>query len=166
MSTDSHSTRRPPHPKRCVARQRNAVDMRGASGHHPPRRPGATPASVLSSHVTQQHIGATMEFMIIGRDGTDAGAADRRLAVRAQHLDCFDEFSRSGFFKYGCAILDDKQQMVGSLIICEFASRDELEQQWLSNEPYVVGDVWRNIEITQIRSRIPAKERPAPFPAA
>ena len=96
-----------------------------------------------------------MEFMIIGRDGTDAGAFGRRLAVREQHLDCFDTFRKLGFFKYGCAILDDNQQMVGSVIVCEFESRDELEKLWLSNEPYVVGDVWRNIEITQIRSRIP-----------
>lgn len=97
-----------------------------------------------------------MEFMIIGRDGTDAGALGRRLAVREQHLACFDTFCKSGHFTYGCAMLDDNQQMVGSVIVCEFASRDELEALWLSHEPYVVGDVWRDIEITQIRSRIPA----------
>ncbi|MBI5648329.1 MAG: hypothetical protein HY962_15465 [Ignavibacteriae bacterium] len=98
-----------------------------------------------------------MEFMIIGRDGTDAGALDRRLAVREQHLECFDRFTNAGVFKYGCAILDDKQQMVGSVIVCEFASRDEMEEVWLSHEPYVVGDVWRSIEILPVRSRIPTK---------
>ena len=45
-----------------------------------------------------------MEFLVIGRDGTDAGALGRRLAVREQHLDCFDTYSKLSFFKYGCAL--------------------------------------------------------------
>jgi hypothetical protein len=44
-----------------------------------------------------------MEFPLIGRDGTDGGALARRLAVRERHLALFDELSRRGYFKYGCA---------------------------------------------------------------
>lgn len=96
-----------------------------------------------------------MEFLLIGRDGTDEGAMARRLAVRERHLALFDEFSRRGYFKYGCAILDDNQKMVGSVIVCEFDSRQALEDVWLSQEPYVLGDVWRTVEVTQVRTRIP-----------
>jgi uncharacterized protein YciI len=92
--------------------------------------------------------------MLIGRDGTDEGALGRRFAVRERHLALFDELTRRGCFKYGCAILDDDQKMVGSVIHCEFASRQELEDQWLSREPYVLGDVWKAIEILPVRSRI------------
>jgi hypothetical protein len=95
-----------------------------------------------------------MEFMLIGRDGTDEGALDRRLAVRQRHLALFDEFSRRGYFKYGCAMLDDDQRMVGSMIVCEFSSRKELEELWLSREPYAA-DVWKTVEIVPVRTRIP-----------
>jgi uncharacterized protein YciI len=95
-----------------------------------------------------------VEFMLIGRDGTDEGAMARRLAARERHLASFDELSRRGHFKYGCAILNDDQKMVGSVIVCEFASRQELEDQWLSREPYVLGDVWKAVEILPVRSRI------------
>lgn len=95
-----------------------------------------------------------MEFLLIAHDGTDEGALNRRLAVRERHLALFDDFSRRGHFKYGCAILDDNQNMVGSVVVCDFSSRRDLEELWLSREPYV-GDVWRKIEIRQIRTRIP-----------
>jgi hypothetical protein len=96
-----------------------------------------------------------MEFLLIAYDGTDGEAPERRLAVRERHLALFDELSRQGHFKYGCAILDDNQKMVGSMIVCEFASRAELEALWLSQEPYVLGDVWKRMEIKQIRTRTP-----------
>jgi hypothetical protein len=96
-----------------------------------------------------------MEFLLIGHDGTDEGAMGRRLAVRERHLALFDEFSRRGYFKYGCALLDDDEKMVGSLIVCEFASRRELEDLWLSQEPYVLGGVWKATEIRRIRTRRP-----------
>jgi uncharacterized protein YciI len=95
-----------------------------------------------------------VEFMLIGRDGTDEGALGRRLAVRERHLALFDELSRRGHFKYGCAILDDTQKMVGSVIVCEFPSLEELQKQWLSREPYAEG-VWKTVEILPVRTRIP-----------
>jgi uncharacterized protein YciI len=96
-----------------------------------------------------------MEFLLIGHDGTDEGAMGRRLAVRERHLALFDEFSRRGYFTYGCALLDDDEKMVGSLIACEFTSRQELEDLWLSQEPYVLGGVWKTTKITRIRTRRP-----------
>ena len=43
--------------------------------------------------------------------------------------------------------------MVGSMIVAEFPSRADLESQWLLHEPYVVGDVWRKVEI--LRAQVP-----------
>jgi uncharacterized protein len=95
-----------------------------------------------------------MEFLLIAHDGKDEEALNRRLAVREQHLALFDRFYELGVFKYGCAILDDDQRMVGSVVACEFSSREELQKAWLAHEPYVLGDVWRQIEIIPIRTRI------------
>jgi hypothetical protein len=43
--------------------------------------------------------------------------------------------------------------MIGSMIMCEFGSRAELEKQWLESEPYVLGKVWERIDIQ--RARVP-----------
>jgi uncharacterized protein len=96
-----------------------------------------------------------MEFMVIAFDGTDEDASGRRLAARERHLELFDEFTRRGYFKYGCAILNDSGTMIGSVVACEFESREELDRVWLSHEPYVTGDVWRIIDVRPIRTRIP-----------
>ena len=94
-----------------------------------------------------------MQFLILAYDGTDEAALDRRLTARAAHLALFQEMVEKGVFHYGTAILDEGGTMVGSMIVCEFPSRRDLESQWLSHEPYVVGDVWRKVEI--LRAQVP-----------
>lgn len=95
-----------------------------------------------------------MEFLVLGYDGIDDGAMDRRLAVREKHLFTFDEYTNKGIFKYGGALLDDNQKMIGSLIVCEFASLEELKEKWLNHEPYMLGGVWQKLEIKPFRSRV------------
>ena len=76
------------------------------------------------------------------------------MAARAAHLAVFREMVEKGVFLYGTAILDDAGTMVGSMVVCDFPSRTELDAQWLSREPYVVGDVWRKVEI--FRAQVPS----------
>lgn len=45
------------------------------------------------------------------------------------------------------ALLDDKGTMIGSFIVCDYPSREQLEIQWLDNEPYITGKVWQEVEI-------------------
>ncbi len=94
-----------------------------------------------------------MQFLVLGYDGKDEGAMARRLAVREAHLKGFRDKLGQGNFLYGSAILDDDGKMIGSLIICDFPSKEALEEQWLKEEPYVVGGVWKRIEIT--RAQVP-----------
>lgn len=91
-----------------------------------------------------------MQFMVIGRDGSDDQALSRRMAAREAHLAMAEKMRQAGSFLFAAAILDDSQQMIGSTIICEFQSKAELDQ-WLKDEPYVTGDVWREIEIKQCK---------------
>jgi uncharacterized protein YciI len=88
-----------------------------------------------------------MHFVLVAYDGTDQGAMDRRMAVREAHLTLAQEMIESGQWLYACGIQDDEERLIGSMIVCDFASRDEMEDQWLKREPYVVGDVWRTIKI-------------------
>jgi uncharacterized protein len=91
-----------------------------------------------------------MQFLLTAYDGTDPGALDRRLKVRPVHLEKVELLRKSGEFLFGGAILDDKGQMIGSMIVYEFPDRKALDE-WLKNEPYVYGKVWERINIVPFR---------------
>ena len=88
-----------------------------------------------------------MQFLVLGYDGTDSDALARRLAVRDDHLAGSQRMYASGKWQDSGALLDDEGTMIGSFIVCDYASRVELENQWLNDEPYVTGEVWKRIEI-------------------
>jgi uncharacterized protein len=91
-----------------------------------------------------------MQFMLLAYDGTDTGAPARRLAVREQHIALGDKLVAEGKMLYGTAILDENGNMIGSMLIVEYDSRTELDK-WLEIEPYITGDVWRDIQIRPVR---------------
>ncbi|MBF0376226.1 MAG: hypothetical protein HQK72_01970 [Desulfamplus sp.] len=92
-----------------------------------------------------------MQFIVIGYDGTDEYALERRMAAREAHLKVASEMSSHGKWLYAAAILNDNGNMCGSMIVCEFDSIEELKAKWLNSEPYVVGNVWEKIEIKQAK---------------
>jgi len=87
-----------------------------------------------------------MQFLVMGYDGTDEQALNRRLAVREAHIALGDKMRDAGKMLYGAAILDDSGKMIGSMLVCDFESRIELDT-WLEKEPYITGNVWQKIEI-------------------
>jgi uncharacterized protein YciI len=91
-----------------------------------------------------------VQFMLLGHDGKDGDALDRRLAVRERHLALGDRLAAEGTLLFAAAILDAKDTMIGSMLILEFPSRAELDA-WLEVEPYITGDVWREIEISPVK---------------
>lgn len=95
-----------------------------------------------------------MQFTIIWLDGTDAGAMNRRLAVREAHIALGDELLKSWNMWYGAAIWDDDKKMIGSILIYDFADEKEL-QAYLDKEPYVTGGVWKDIQIHKCNTRDP-----------
>lgn len=88
-----------------------------------------------------------MQFLVIGYDGEDAGAPERRMAVREKHLADSQRMYASGKWQDSGALLDDAGTMIGSFVVCDYASREELEREWLHCDPYVTGGVWTRIEI-------------------
>jgi uncharacterized protein YciI len=95
-----------------------------------------------------------MQFIVIGHDGDDAEALDRRLAARDGHLASCAAGVKSGEHLVGAAMLDPVGKMRGSVMIVDYPSRKELDD-WLAKEPYVLGNVWKKIEV------IPCKLGPA-----
>jgi len=94
-----------------------------------------------------------MQFIVTGYDGKDDGALDRRMAAREAHLATAKKMVENGRWLHAAAMLNDEEKMTGSLIICEFDSRQAMESEWLDSEPYVLGKVWEKIEIT--RAQVP-----------
>ena len=88
-----------------------------------------------------------MQFVLTAYDGTDEGALGRRMAAREAHLQLGKEMQDSGKWLYAAGILDDNGKMIGSMIVCDFPSRGEMQKQWLSREPYIAGKVWQKIDI-------------------
>jgi uncharacterized protein len=91
-----------------------------------------------------------MQFVIMAYDGGDKDAPERRMKVRPMHLEKMNELKELGHFVFGGAILDDNETMVGSVLVCEFPSWEEIES-YLETEPYVMGGVWQKIEIKPFR---------------
>jgi uncharacterized protein YciI len=87
-----------------------------------------------------------MQFIVIGHDGTDEGALERRMAARDAHLKVCAESVASGNQLIGAAMMNDEGKMNGSVMIMNFDTREELDQ-WLAREPYVSGKVWGRIEV-------------------
>jgi uncharacterized protein len=93
---------------------------------------------------------AIMQFLLLGYDGTDSGAQDRRLKVRQKHLDKISDLRKSGEFLFGGAILNDEGKMIGSMILYELPDRNSLDEI-LKDEPYILEGVWKKVEIKPFR---------------
>ena len=89
-----------------------------------------------------------MQFLVIGHDGKDAEALNRRLAARPAHIELGNKLRAEGHHLFGVALLDEFEKMVGSLLLVDFANRADLDE-WLEHEPYVTGRVWQSIEVTR-----------------
>jgi len=104
-----------------------------------------------------------MQFLVIGKDGDDPEAMQRRLAVREEHLKLGEEMEKSGDRWYGAVLLDDNDKMIGSMAVMDFPSEKELNE-WLEKEPYVKGGVWKTIEVMKCNVKNPWKfNRPEEF---
>ncbi|MBY0545358.1 MAG: YciI family protein [Gammaproteobacteria bacterium] len=88
-----------------------------------------------------------MPYIIIGRDASDEHAIERRLRVRSKHIDYCAPFFSCGKILYACALLEN-EKMIGSVMIFDFATRQEVDD-YLTHEPYVINQVWANIEIKE-----------------
>lgn len=68
------------------------------------------------------------------------------MAAREQHVKLGDQMKAEGKYHMGVALLDEKNQMIGSVMVLEFPTRKMLDE-YLKTEPYVVNNVWDTIEI-------------------
>ena len=85
-------------------------------------------------------------YIVIAYDGTDADALTRRMSVRESHLAVARRMKAEGQIVHAGAMLNDNQQMIGSMLVVSFEERAQLDA-WLKTDPYVTGNVWQKIEV-------------------
>ncbi|HSW15938.1 MAG TPA: YciI family protein [Ramlibacter sp.] len=86
------------------------------------------------------------QYMIFARDGTDAGALERRRSARTAHLLRIDPFVRDGSLIFAGATLDDEGRPTGSAFAVEFNSIEAL-RDWIAADPYTTQGVWKDVRI-------------------
>lgn len=91
-----------------------------------------------------------MKYVIHAYDQTDADALNRRMAARPDHLAYVRQLKEKGQFILGGAILSPEETMIGSMLILNFDSDDQL-QTYLKTDPYIVQGVWDKIDIKPFR---------------
>ena len=86
------------------------------------------------------------QYLVTGYDYTDEGALERRMAVRPHHFDNAKAFKEKGNYITGGAILDDQGKMIGSAMILQFDTEEELEA-WKLGEPYLTQKIWETVDV-------------------
>jgi len=85
--------------------------------------------------------------VLIGWDGTDAGALDRRMAARPAHFARVAPLAADGTLLFGGAIFDAPGgRMIGSIAATRHTSHDAA-RAWVAEDPYATGDVWREVVV-------------------
>ena len=83
-----------------------------------------------------------MQFVVTAYDGKNM--LEKRMEVRPRHLENLSHIPG----KVICAggLLDEEGKMKGSVMILDFASRDQLDA-YLESEPYIQEHVWEKITV-------------------
>ena len=66
--------------------------------------------------------------------------------VRPAHFENARKLKANGNFITGGAMLNDEGKMIGSMMVVQFETKEQL-QQWLDTEPYITGKVWEKMDI-------------------
>jgi uncharacterized protein len=94
-----------------------------------------------------------VQFAVIGWDAADDGALERRAKTRPSHMNSIQAHVERGSILVGGALLNDDDQMIGSIIIADFPSRADLDA-WIEADPYVTEGVWDRIEVQPFRAAV------------
>jgi len=86
------------------------------------------------------------QYLITAYDYTHKDALQNRMNVRPHHLDGAKELKEKGNFVLGGAMLNDEGTMIGSVMVLQFETDEELEA-WKKSEPYITQKVWETVDI-------------------
>jgi uncharacterized protein YciI len=86
------------------------------------------------------------QYLVTAYDYTYEDSLQNRMNVRPHHLDGARELKEKGNFILGGAMLNDEGKMIGSVMVLQFETDEELEV-WKKNEPYITQKVWETVDV-------------------
>ncbi len=86
------------------------------------------------------------QYLVTGYDYTDPEALQRRMNVRPHHLDVAKALKANGNFVLSGAILNVEGKMIGTVMIVQFETEEEL-QAWQQKEPYITQKIWETFDV-------------------
>jgi uncharacterized protein YciI len=90
------------------------------------------------------------QYIMHAWDGTDEQALERRMNNRPAHFENARKLKATGNFIMGGAMLNDEGKMIGSTMVMQFETKEQL-QQWLDTEPYITGKVWEKMDLRSFK---------------
>jgi uncharacterized protein YciI len=90
------------------------------------------------------------QYIVFAWDGTDDKALERRMNSRPAHFECARTLKSGNNLILGGAMLDDTGKMIGSTMVVQFETEEELKD-WLEREPYIKNKVWEKFEVKPFR---------------
>lgn len=85
-----------------------------------------------------------MQYLVTAYDGE--GMLEKRMSVRARHLENISKVKEYGSIVCAGGILDEEGKPAGSVLVMDFASRDLLDK-YLASEPYIIEEVWESVTV-------------------
>ena len=91
-----------------------------------------------------------MQYVIHAYDYTGSDALSRRMAARPAHLDYARQLKEKGQFLLGGALLNADGTMIGSMLVLDMETEDQLTE-YLQTDPYIVQGIWEKIDVKPFR---------------
>ncbi|GAB2531409.1 YciI family protein [Spirosoma aerophilum] len=91
-----------------------------------------------------------MKYVIHAHDHTDADALARRMTARPDHFAYVRQLKEKGQFILGGALLNPEGTMIGSMLLLEMETEEQL-QEYLKSDPYIVQGVWDKVDAKPFR---------------
>ena len=86
------------------------------------------------------------QYLVTAYDYTKEDSLQNRMNTRPHHLDGARALKETGNFVIGGAMLNEDGKMIGSVMILQFETEEEL-QAWQKSEPYITQGVWETVDI-------------------
>ncbi len=91
------------------------------------------------------------QYIMHAWDSTGEDALERRMKVRPSHFESARKLKENGNFVFAGAILNDEEKMIGSMMVVQFETKEQL-QHWLDTEPYISEKVWERMDLRPFRT--------------
>jgi len=86
------------------------------------------------------------QYLVTAYDYTHVDALQNRMNIRPHHLDGAKEMKEKGNFILGGAMLNDDGKMIGSVMVLQFETDEELEA-WKKKEIYITAGIWETVDV-------------------